>query len=289
MATPTISIEQVEDAWRYNLDTYAERVSDGDWLPYRWHVYLAEKIAEAVLAGRGRIIVTAPPQHGKSTLVAEWLPAWYLDLFPTKKVILASYASPLAASKSEVVRDRFDGSNPHTWARLNPNHATKAEWLLQQGGGMKAVGVGSGITGFGGDLIIIDDPIKDWFEAQSAAALQKVIDWFNGTLYHRKTSSDTTFILIRAGREKPILNDAPVISGQGTGRLFALIDGSRLGRPHVFTAGGINARSCSPLGLFLFLGGARQHGLGSKDLCTDSSRCMGPNRHHHGRHCRRHR
>ncbi len=196
-ATSAISIDQVEDAWRYNLDTYAERVSDGDWLPYRWHVYLAQKLAEAVLAGRKRIIITAPPQHGKSTLAAEWLPAWYLDTFPTKRVILASYASPLAVSKSEKVRDLFDGTNPHTWARLNPNHSTKAEWLLKEGGGMKAVGVGSGITGFGGDLIIIDDPIKDWFEAQSTAALQKVIDWFNGTLYHRKTSRDTTFVLIQ--------------------------------------------------------------------------------------------
>ncbi len=190
------SIEH-EDAWRWNIETYATRVSGGEWKPYRWHVFLAQKLIEAVLAGRKRIIVTAPPQHGKSTLTSQWLPTWYLDLFPKKKVILASYASPLATGWSEKVRDAFDGSNPHTWARLNPNHASKSEWLLETGGGMKAVGVGSGITGFGGDLIIIDDPIKDWFEAQSAAALKRVIDWFNGTLYHRKTAKDTTFILIQ--------------------------------------------------------------------------------------------
>lgn len=194
---PSIDEGRARDAWRWNLDTYAARVSDGRWKAYLWHVHLADKLMEAVLAGRGRIIVTAPPQHGKSTLVSEWLPTWFLDLFPTRRVILSSYASPLATSKSEAVRDRFDGTNPHTWARLNPKHASKAEWLLGEGGGMKAVGVGSGITGFGGDLILIDDPTKDWAEAQSAAAKQRVIDWFNGTLYHRKTSEETTFILIQ--------------------------------------------------------------------------------------------
>ena len=34
------------------------------------------------------------------------------------------------------------------------------EWETLQGGGVKAVGAGAGITGYGADLIIIDDPIK---------------------------------------------------------------------------------------------------------------------------------
>lgn len=180
-----LSTEQVEDAWRYNLDTYAARVSYGQWIPYRWHVYLAELLIAAILQGGARIIITAPPRHGKSELASVWLPAWFLDLFPEKRIITASYSEPLVRKFSIRVRDMFDGRNEHTWTRIDPNHAQSTEWYTTQGGGMRAAGVGGSITGFGGDIILPDDPHKDWFEAQSPAALAKVIDWFNGTVYHR--------------------------------------------------------------------------------------------------------
>lgn len=180
-----LSMEQAADAWRWNLDTYAKRVSGGKWLPYRWHVYLAQRLIEAVLAGNARIIVTAPPRHGKSELTSRWLSTWFLDMFPDKRVILSSYAAALATDWSEKVRDTFDGRNAEVWTRLDQNHALKGDWRTTAGGGMRAVGVGGGITGFGADLLAIDDPIKDWYEAQSPAALRRVVDWFNGTLYHR--------------------------------------------------------------------------------------------------------
>ncbi|MFH7813524.1 terminase, partial [Acetobacter lovaniensis] len=41
------------------------------------------------------------------------------------------------------------------------------EWETTEGGGIKAVGVGAGITGFGGDLVVIDDPVKGSAQANS--------------------------------------------------------------------------------------------------------------------------
>jgi predicted phage terminase large subunit-like protein len=66
-------------------------------------------------------------------------------------------------------------------ARLN----TVSEWETGLGGGVRAVGVGGGITGFGADLVIIDDPIKSRAEAESKTYRERVWEWFNDDLYTR--------------------------------------------------------------------------------------------------------
>lgn len=179
-----MDLDLAEDAWRCNLGTFAERVSRGQWKPHRWAAHLAERVQSAVLEGDRRVVVTAPPRHGKSVTLSQWLPAWYLDMYPDRKLLLASYAAKLATSWSERVRDTFLLSS-ETWTRVNPGHSRSDDWQTTDGGGMQSVGVDSGVTGFGGDVIVIDDPHKDWAEVQSAANRQHVIDWFNGTLYHR--------------------------------------------------------------------------------------------------------
>lgn len=188
-------IDEGDDHWRWNLDTYARRISEGQWKTYRWQTHLVEKLIEAVLAGGKRIIVTVPPRHGKSETISRWLSTWYLDMFPDKRVILSSYSLPLARDWSEKVRDTFDGRCPEVWSSLDPDHATKEDWKLEQGGGMRAVGVGGSITGFGGDCVLIDDPHKDWAEVQSPTARKRVIDWFNGTLYHRLEPNGTVILV----------------------------------------------------------------------------------------------
>jgi predicted phage terminase large subunit-like protein len=60
-----------------------------------------------------------------------------------------------------------------------------AEWETSLGGGLRAVGVGGGVTGFGADLIIVDDPIKSRAEAESATYRDRVWNWFNDDIYTR--------------------------------------------------------------------------------------------------------
>ncbi|MGE3465991.1 MAG: phage terminase large subunit [Pyrinomonadaceae bacterium] len=62
---------------------------------------------------------------------------------------------------------------------------TDAEWETAEGGGVRAVGVGAGITGFGADLIIIDDPVKSRAEAESQTIRDNLGHWFNDDLYTR--------------------------------------------------------------------------------------------------------
>jgi hypothetical protein len=82
-------------------------------------------------------------------------------------------------SSSTIPQSAF--RTPQSRQRLN----TVAEWETGLGGGVRAVGVGGGITGFGADLVIIDDPIKSRAEAESKTYRERVWDWFNDDLYTR--------------------------------------------------------------------------------------------------------
>ena len=73
---------------------------------------------------------------------------------------------------------------------------TAEEWETRSGGGVRAVGVGAGITGYGAGLIIIDDPVKSRAEAESKTIRDKVSDWFNDDIYTR-LEPDAPVILIQ--------------------------------------------------------------------------------------------
>ena len=75
-----------------------------------------------------------------------------------------------------------DSPFPFTKTRLKN---TEAEWETTVGGGLRAVGVGGGVTGFGAQLIVIDDPVKSRAEAESPKIREKVWNWFNDDLYTR--------------------------------------------------------------------------------------------------------
>ncbi len=75
-------------------------------------------------------------------------------------------------------------------ARMFPFAASRpansvSEWETAAGGGFRSVGVGGGVTGFGAQLIVIDDPVKSRAEAESRTYRENVWDWFNDDLYTR--------------------------------------------------------------------------------------------------------
>ena len=112
------------------------------------------------------MIVSMPPRHGKSELLSHWTPIWYLANYPNKRIILASYAADFAAVWGRKVRNTILTTD----IDINVIHDMSAasRWELSEGGGMVTAGVGGPITGRGADLLIVDDPIKNRQEAQSA-------------------------------------------------------------------------------------------------------------------------
>lgn len=172
--------ELPEWTWRLHPHTYAKKVSEGTWQDYRWLCDLGNIAMDTVLAHEGRLIVNAPPRHGKSWLLSKWLPIWLLDIRPYVKIVIASYGNELAREFGRLVRDELR-TNKLIRVKLREDADAAGHWVTPEGGGMQCVGINSPITGFGYDLAIIDDPIKDWTEAHSPTYRNKLKHWFRST------------------------------------------------------------------------------------------------------------
>jgi predicted phage terminase large subunit-like protein len=85
--------------------------------------------------------------------------------------------------------------SPFPFVSTKPANSV-SEWETTAGGGFRSVGVGSGVTGFGATLIVIDDPIKSRAEAESETYRERVWDWFTDDLYTR-LEPDGAIVLIQ--------------------------------------------------------------------------------------------
>jgi predicted phage terminase large subunit-like protein len=156
---------------------------------------LSRKFRDAAFGVSRRQIWALPPRYGKSILASQWGPAWYLEWFPHKRVILASYGHDLALHNARITRDIFRTYGSRLTTRLKADASAADQWMTEQGGGLKAAGVGGALTGFGSDLCICDDVTKDWEEAQSANQREKVWDWYRSVLRTRLHKGGSIIVL----------------------------------------------------------------------------------------------
>lgn len=182
---------------------FAEWASGRQWKAWPYLAHIGREIAQAVGKGDGRIIVNLPPQHGKSLLISKWVPLWFLANFPDKRVILATYEASFAASWGRQARDEAR-DNERIGLQLRTDASASNSWWIKQGGGMITAGVGGPITGKGGDLLLIDDPVKNWDEARSITYQQRNVDWFNSTFYTRRQPGTTIIVLMTRWHEKDL-------------------------------------------------------------------------------------
>lgn len=161
--------------------------SSGAWRLYR-HLALFNAIALAVAGGAiQNVIVEIPPQHGKSEFWSRYFTAWYLGTFPDQRVILGSYEADYAASWGRKSRDILEEIGPEVFgiAVSQSTHAAD-EWTIEgHEGGMVTAGVDGPLTGRRGDVAIIDDPIKNAAEAESATRKKHSWDWWESTVCTR--------------------------------------------------------------------------------------------------------
>lgn len=91
---------------------------------------------------------------------------------------MAGYGKTFATSFGREVRNLVIEHRDKLSFSLAVDSQKQEEWHTDKGGGMLCVGIGSGVTGRGADLLIIDDPIKGWDEASSWTVRQAAWDWY---------------------------------------------------------------------------------------------------------------
>lgn len=153
------------------------------------HVVIANAL-DGVVQGRvKRLMILAPPQHGKSELASVRLPAFWLMQRAHEPVLLCSYGATLAESKSREVRGILESPEfaELSEVRVHPLSRAVGLWELAppHRGQLLAAGVGGAITGHGTMLGIIDDPYSGWQAACSQTVRETVWDWYRGTFRPR--------------------------------------------------------------------------------------------------------
>lgn len=148
-----------------------------------------EAFSAAVAEGRSpRLMLSMPPQHGKSFIASERWPVWHLGKHPEHRIGVASYAQDLSTAFSVRARDLAAEYGVATFPatlEMKPGRKTMESWETTAGGGYKAVGVGSALTGHGVHILIVDDPHKDMQDAMSETARERVKEWYRSTAYTR--------------------------------------------------------------------------------------------------------
>jgi predicted phage terminase large subunit-like protein len=173
------------------FDEWLEEVSPGFTWDWPHLLYIRQHLDRVSAGELRRLMVFMPPRHGKSELVTIRYPAWTLERNPRKRVIIGSYNSTLAEKFSRRTR-RICA----TRIALSNERTAVGYWETAAGGGLRAVGVGGGVTGQGGDLIVVDDPIKSREEANSEAYREHVWDWFKDDLYTRQEPGAAIILIL---------------------------------------------------------------------------------------------
>ena len=161
----------------------------------------------------GRLIISMPPQEGKSTRVAKDFVTWVHTMNPDCRVVTASYGQGLANRNGLALRRNITDHN--LGLTIAPDNGAKHEWeLAGHRGGVLSVGIGAGLTGRAADLLVIDDPIKDRKEADSELIRQNVWDWWTDAASTRLAPGAPVVLILTRWHEDDL-----------AGRLLAAEDG----------------------------------------------------------------
>ena len=149
------------------------------------------------------LVLNMPPRHGKSLTLGKFV-EWVLGNDHTKKIMTGSYNETLSTVFAKNVRDTIQENKADITrvvysdvfdAKIKYGDAKMNLWSLEDGyNNYLATSPTGTATGFGADIIIIDDVIKNAEEANNAMVLDKHWDWFVNTMLSRLESGGKIII-----------------------------------------------------------------------------------------------
>jgi predicted phage terminase large subunit-like protein len=181
-----------------------------------------EAIVWAYSSPDARLLISLPPQEGKSSRVTKMGSLWALTRNPETRLGIASYAQSLAEGFGREVRNLVSTFNGDEGSldlglRIARDNGSARRWQLDgHRGGVVCVGIGSGLTGRPLDAIVIDDPFADAEQAGSSYYRDRVWDWWQSVGAPRLAPSAPALVICTRWHEDDLV-----------GRLLAAEDGHR--------------------------------------------------------------
>jgi predicted phage terminase large subunit-like protein len=167
--------------------------------PFRpnWHIdAMAHKLSQIASGEVKRLIITLPPRNLKSICASVALPAWFLGHHPSERVVAVSYSDALAKTHANDFRKVVsDPLYQATFPAMRVSRDTDSEIHTTVRGRRYATSIEGTLTGRGGNLVIIDDPLK-LNDAHSDAARARSIEWYRSTLVTRPDDKRAARIVV---------------------------------------------------------------------------------------------
>jgi len=196
----------------------------------RHHERMARAFEEVAQGKVKRLIINMPPRHTKSEFASYLLPAWFLGLFPGKKIIQTSHTAELAVGFGRKVRNLVDADH---YKDIFPEVALQADskaagrWATNYSGEYFAIGVGGAVTGKGADLLIIDDPHSEQ-EATLAEVNPEIYDktyeWYTSGPRQRLQPGGAIVIVMTRWSKKDLTGQVLKAAAQRSGEEWKVIE-----------------------------------------------------------------
>jgi len=173
-------------------------VNTNDYIPAPHIKVLSNEVTKlynAYIQGRAYDLnITVPPGTSKSTIFSVMLPAWLWVRNPLLSILSSSYAQQLTNNLTIKTRDIIESEKfkyyfPHIQLRADRNQITTYQ---NKNGGLRfGASVGSALTGFHFDFMILDDPLSA-HQAQSETYRTRATNYYFGTMRSRKIDKQNT-------------------------------------------------------------------------------------------------
>ena len=168
-------------------------------IPFKpnWHIDAMAHKASLVASGElKRLIIAVPPRHLKSIIASVALPAWYLGHNPSERVVCVSYSAELAKTHANDFRRVVsDPIYQAVFPKMVLARETDSEIHTTLRGRRYATSIQGTLTGRGGNLFIIDDPLKPG-DALSEVSRERVIEWYRSTLVTRPDDKQAARVMV---------------------------------------------------------------------------------------------
>lgn len=162
------------------------------------HELIIDLFVKATLKEELRCALSIPPQHGKTTICAQYGLAWYAARNMEKKIIYGTYSEPRAGIVGESVRSIMESERfKEVFPEFAMRKGSKSKDFIGFGknGSIMFLGRNSGASGNPCDLFVIDDPFKDMREARSPAIRLEVWTWYCSVVEARCPAQTPVFII----------------------------------------------------------------------------------------------
>jgi predicted phage terminase large subunit-like protein len=155
-----------------------------------------QKLVEAFNTPDSRLIISMPPQEGKSQRASRRFPLWALTQNRELRIAMASYEARIAERWGRTVRDDIR-QHPNLGLTIRDDVSAQREWQLDgHDGGMFSTGVGGAMTGRPVDILLIDDPVKGREQADSPTIREKTWEWWTDTALSRLAPGAPVIIIL---------------------------------------------------------------------------------------------